>query len=81
MLNLDDVKSDEDKMWLDGHDLAIQDVRQAQDSYTVALKMDDDMPKLRKEMFLEFVEEYSDYVVKFLKKQNRMMLSTILEDQ
>ena len=81
MLNLDNVKSEEDKMWLDGHELAIQDVEQALENFIALLKKDEEMPPLLREMKLDFTKELGDYVVKFLKKQNRMMLSTILEEQ
>lgn len=81
MLNLDNVKSEEDKMWLDGHSLAIQDVEQAKESFIVLLNKDEEIPPLLREMKLAFVDEYNAYVVKFLKKQGKMMLSTILEDQ
>ena len=68
-------------MWLDGHSIAIEDVETASSRYSSELKANEEMPKLKQEMELEFVKEYTDYLVKFLKRQNKMMLSTLLEDQ
>ena len=81
MLSADDIKSEVDRMWLDGHSIAIEDVETASSRYSSELKANEEMPKLKQEMELEFVKEYTDYLVKFLKRQNKMMLSTLLEDQ
>lgn len=81
MLSADDIKSEVDRMWLDGHSIAIEDVETASSRYSSELKANEDMPKLKQEMELEFVKKYTDYLVKFLKRQNKMMLSTLLEDQ
>lgn len=80
MLSIDDVKSYEDKMWLDGHSLALEDVQTAHKGYLIELKSKEE-PELLLEMQLNAIQKYNDYLVKFLKKQNKMMLSTILEDQ
>lgn len=80
MNTIDDIIERTDKMWVDGHILATQDVKQAESSFLVNMSRQE-MPDLLREIKIETVKSYTEYIIKFIKKQNKIMIDTIVEEQ
>lgn len=79
MNTVDDIIAYADKMWIDGHTVAIQDIKLAEKGFLNNLSKQN-MPELLYEIKTEVVKTYTEYIIKFVRKQNKMMIDSIVEE-
>ena len=77
---IDDINSLADRMRIDGHILSIQDIELAEKSFLTNMSRAK-IPELLLEIKTKDVQEYTEYLKKFIKKQNKMMIDSIVEEQ
>ena len=77
---IDDLKLDSDKLWIDGYSLAIEDTDKITKEYLDNLEKLD-LPVLLKEIKTNTIKEYNSTLLNHLREQYRVMIDILVEDQ